>query len=175
MSVPENIREMIQQKLWQIADEIRWRGLSVIEKSKYYERWTCDPKIGGILANYMDHRQVRMYIKDSIMRRYSQTGLNDHRQAFHLLSISSNIKIMGTFASPQGKLLADGRLICWGHAKDWKLILLALYERCYSAKDVLPFAAVLFRPNGKYNEQTTRKMIGSISDKLGIQKLIWVD
>jgi hypothetical protein len=175
MSVPENMRETIKLKLWKIADEIRWRGLSVIEKSKYYERWTRDSSIGGMLAHYMDHRQVRMYIKDSIMRRYSQTSLNDHRQAFRLLNIPENIGIKESFNSPKGKLLIDGRLICWGQAKDWKIILLALYERCYYYKSLKPFAVVLFRSSGKYNEQTTRDMINSISNKLGIEKLLWAD
>ena len=54
MSVPDQIREDLRTRLWRTADEIAWMNLSQSEKAKLYEEWTRDPKVGGILARYID-------------------------------------------------------------------------------------------------------------------------
>ena len=68
MRIPADIKENIRKALWEAAADLDWSGLSDMEKSKYYELWTRDPAIGGQLAHFMDPRQVRVYIKDSLLK-----------------------------------------------------------------------------------------------------------
>src|SRR3990170_4641413 len=77
MSVPDTVREQLRRQLWHIADRIGWIHLPPAQKSRHYEDWTRDPAIGGILARYIDMGQVRVYLKDSLLKDYLKHSLAD--------------------------------------------------------------------------------------------------
>ena len=76
-TVPEDILQQLRFKLWAVADSLGWLSLSDIEKSLKYKQWTEDPVIGGMLLKLMQKGQIRVYLKDTIMKGYSRQRLSD--------------------------------------------------------------------------------------------------
>jgi len=172
MSVPEFVRRQIRQQLWAIANDLGWMSLTTTDKKRRYEEWTHDSRIGGVLSRYIDKGQVRVYLKDTIMKEFTRTASANPARPFLLLKLPEDTPVSRAYIKPHGRRLADGRIIAWGRASDWKLVLMALHERAngHSAK---PFAAVLMNASGKFAEPDTRAMIEDAAKKLNIEKLLW--
>lgn len=174
MRIPESIRVGLREKLWALSDQLHWSRLSWYEKANYYETWTQDQEVGGLLANYMDQRRIRVYIKDTIMKGYVRSRQVDQGRPFKAVGIDADAEIVATYERPHGRRLKDGRVISWGNAEDWKLVLTAVHERSYDASGAKTFAAVLLASNGKYSQPGVREMVQSAADKLGIERLVWL-
>jgi len=172
--IPDPIRKGLRQKLWAIADEIDWPRLDWYEKSARYEAWTRDPDVGGLLANYMDQRQIRVYIKDTVMKGYVRSRQASTTRPFSTLGIDENVEVAEAWERPHGRRLKDGRVIVWGSADDWKLVLTAVHERSWGIKGARPFAAVLMWSVGKFAEPRIREMVQDAADKLKIERLVWL-
>jgi actin-like ATPase involved in cell morphogenesis len=71
--------------------------------------------------------------------------------------------------------LHDGRVICWGLAKNWKAIILAAYERAKRKGNGKPFTAVLMFPSGATRQEAERAMIEDVAKRLGVERLEWLD
>lgn len=174
MRIPNELREELRHRLWALADELGWQGLSWVEKSPRYEAWTKDAEIGGRLSRHMDQRRVRVYIKDTLMKGYVRSRQASPDRPFRALGIDLNTTVVEKHERPHGRRLSDGRVIVWGNADDWKLVLTAAHERSYSIKDALPFAAVLMSTVGRYDQPHIREMVEDAAKKLGIVHLLWL-
>ena len=175
MMVPENIRNEITTRLWTTADTLGWSTLRDAERANYYELWTRDPTIGGQLGHFMDPRRVRLYIKDSLIKPYEQSRLSLHESAvWHLLSLPSPRKPFQRYIKPHGRRLSDGTIVCWGKSRDWKLILMAVFERAHARSGSQPFGAVLLE-SGRTSEDHQRSLVKEAAKCLGIQKLAWLE
>jgi len=176
MRVPDEIRVGMRQKLWAVASEVDWANLSSIEKSAYYESWTRDPEVGGTLSHYMDQRQVRVYIKDTVMKGFGRSRLADANKPMRLLGlpVDGSAAVTKDYERPHGRLLSDGRVIAWGTAKDWKAVLMSIHERAFEADGGRAYGAVLSSAAGKFAEDSTREVVADAAKKLGIEKLVWL-
>ena len=175
MSIPDKVREKMRQRLWLLADEVCWMSLSAAQKTKHYEEWTRAPDIGGVLSRYIDAKQVRVYLKDTILKEYAQDRMGDAVRPFRVLGIPATEETSEVYVKPHGRRFKDGRVICWGRAEDWKSILMALHERTYATERVRPFGAVLFQSVGRYHEEHMREMVKDAATRLGVEKLIWLE
>ena len=176
VSVPKDIRNEIRQRIWSNADDLQWLKRSDLERAAWYENWAKDKDIGGVLAHFMDPRKVRVYIKDSLLKPYQRTRLEDGLdRVLAALGIGAgNIDVKTVYSKPHGRLLMDGRVVCWGNSRDWKSILFSVFERSYRTQSATPHAAVLFE-TGKTIEDGVREMAIEASRRLGLSKLIWLD
>ena len=175
MSVPDDVRERLKTFIWSRADDIGWIDLSANDKTTYYENWTNDPEVGGVLARYIDKGQVRVYLKDSLLKEYVRRQQADGTRPFRVLRISLKAKTEESFIKPHGRRLADGRVVCWGRADDWKGVLMAMHERTYGRANAKPFAAVFMRAIGRYGESKVRMMVETAAKKLGIRRVVWLE
>lgn len=175
MTIPAHVRTEVRKRLWDIADDLGWASLPASTKARYYEHWTRDPSIGGILSRYIDRGQVRVYLKDTLLKGYARSRLADASRPFRILDIPDTARIVEEYIKPHGRRLDDGRIVCWGRADDWKLVLMAVYERAYSAKGARPFGVVLMMPVGRLYEVQVREMVEDAAGKLGIERLVWLD
>jgi hypothetical protein len=173
MNLPDAMRDQLREQMWRIADDIDWLALGSTEKTQYYENWTKDPAVGGVLQRYMALGQIRVYIKDSLLKDYPQARRASHEKAFRMLSIDGGVDIVRTFIKPHGRQLTDGRIVCWGRAADWKSILLAAFERSVTIKGTRPHAVVLTESSGKYADATARRVVIEAARRLGIETLLW--
>lgn len=175
MNVPEAIRMETRDRLWTLADAIGWMHQSGRAKTMLYDSWERDPQIGGVLGRFMTNGQVRMYIKDSLLKDYAHDRLADQSKVFRILALAPDTQIREVFQKPHGRRLSDGKVICWGRAEDWKMVLMAMHERSFLAPNAAPFAAILMFPAGRFANDDVRKMVGDAAKKLGIEKLVWTD
>jgi len=173
MNLPDQVRDRLRERMWEIADQIDWLALGPTEKSQHYENWTRDPEVGGVLQRYMAVGQVRVYIKDSLLKDYPRARRADQAKPFRILGLDANVGVRRVFIKPHGRLLTDGRIVCWGRAADWKSILTAVFERSVTIQDATPFAAVLTESAGKYSDTGARAVVIEAARRLGINKLIW--
>ncbi len=175
MSVPDEIRTRLRSRLWEIADTIDWINLSTIKKSKYYEDWTRSVEIGGVLKRFIDGGQVRLYIKDTLLKGYALDKSSDASRPLRVAGIDLSAETVESYLKPHGRRLIDGRIVCWGRAEDWKNVLMALHERAFVCKGARPFAAVLTSAGGRFRESDLRSMVEAAAGRLAIEKLVWLD
>lgn len=180
MRVPNDVRIGLREKLWALADELGWSSLGWSEKSTYYESWTKDPEIGGLLGNFMDQRRIRVYIKDTVMKGYARSRLADPKRVMRVLGLeeeggNGDDLVITDYERPHGRLLRNSRVIAWGDAKDWKAVLMALHERAYSVSEGKPFAGVLMSATGRFLEEDFREMVQDAASKLGVERLLWLE
>ncbi|HEX6369118.1 MAG TPA: hypothetical protein VF006_09300 [Longimicrobium sp.] len=91
-----------------------------------------------------------------------------------VLGITTAAEIAETYVKPHGRRLVDGRIISWGKAREWKMILMALHERAYTSKTEA-FGAVLFEATGRYAERNARSMVEDAAKKLGVSTIVWLE
>ena len=175
MTVPDAVRERLKALVWSRADAIGWMDLSPTDKTTYYENWTNDPDIGGVLTRCIDKAQVRVYLKDSLLKDYVRLHLADWDRPFRVLRISQKAKTAESYVKPHGRRLSDGRVVCWGRADDWKAVLMALHERTYGREGQRPFAAVFLKAVGRFGESKVRAMIETAAKKLGVRRVVWLE
>lgn len=175
MKVPDTVFSKVKDKLWLIADEIGWFSVGAPQKSVLYEQWIRTEDIGGVLSRYIDPHNIRVYIKDTIMKPYIRERIKDFHQVRRLLNLPNENIVIAEYIKPHGRMLSDGRVVCWGLSRDWKSILFATFERAYGASTGSPFAAVILFPTGKCQQPAYRKMVESAAEKLGIENLLWHD
>lgn len=176
MAVPKEIRDRIRQKIWDKADELDWSRLADLDRTAWYENWSKQKDVGGALAHFMDARKVRVYIKDSLLKPYLRSRHEDGAEKV-LLTVglahdTSTFKKI--YDKPHGRLLTDGKVICWGSSRNWKAIVISVFERAYSLERGVPYAAVLIE-GGKTTDPGVREMISTAGRKLGLLHTEWID
>jgi hypothetical protein len=172
--IPDPIRKGLREKLWRLADDLDWPRRDWYEKSAQYEAWTRAPDVGGLLSHYMDHRKIRVYIKDTIMKGYVRSRQASPTRPFSALGIDESAEVSEAYERPHGRRLRDGRVVVWGSAEEWKLVLTAVHERSWGVPGVNPFAAVLMWSAGRFDEPRVRAMVEDAADKLKIERLVWL-
>jgi hypothetical protein len=173
-TLPIAVKRQVQERLWSRADALDWHSMTVIEKTKQYGLWVTDPEIGGVLAGYIDARRVRTYLKDTLMKPYARARDSDSATVLSALDLDCSTTIVERYERPHGVLLSERRVVSWGKADDWKLILMATHERAFHFHGE-PFAAVLLPPLTRFVMAASRAVIEDAARKLGIAALGWHD
>jgi hypothetical protein len=175
MRIPDDVRDRLRDLIWAKADNLGWSTLHDGERAKRYEQWSRDSEIGGTLAHYMDPRKVRVYIKDSLLKPYERVRLSStENQILGLLGVPVESEVLQRYIKPHGIRFANGKIVSWGNSRDWKLVLMAMFERAASRPGSSAFGTVLLE-SGKTADGVTRKMIREAATRLGIERLEWLD
>jgi hypothetical protein len=172
--VPDNVRESLRTRLWKEADKLNWLRLSTTEKTKQYEAWVRNAEIGGTLARFINLSDVRVYIKDTLIKDYARDRLSDESLPFRILKVSPE-DVRRSFHSPHGRELKNGQVIVWGRSGDWKSILLSAFERVHGRKDSVIHAVILTNAMGKFKQETMRSMVEAAGNALGVKQIVWLD
>lgn len=175
MSLPDHVRKELRTRVWREAEALGWFYLPSPAKSRQYDNWAKDPQIGGIIERYLDRRQVRAYLKDTLLKRYSAGLKASPDRPLQLLGLNSDTPGDEDYVKPHGRRLDDGRIIVWGKSSEWKSVLTALHERAYEQPGWTAYAAVFFDARGRFGERRTRAMIEDAAHKLKITRVIWVE
>lgn len=70
--VPENIRSAVWELVYQKADEHRYLEKDRRANGQFMENLEKDQQVGGRLLDFMSKSDVKRYIKDAIINRYSK-------------------------------------------------------------------------------------------------------
>jgi hypothetical protein len=170
MPVPKHIREELSQIIWKEADELDWIHLNIHEKSGQYKIWAKDERIGQILSRYMSVERVHPYIKDSLLKPYAKSKKLERDDVLELLGLGSK-KVAQEYIKPLGFSLEDGKIICWGRALDWKIVLLSTFERAQERTSYEAFSVILTDSHGKFSSMKYQNIVQDASTKLGIESI----
>jgi len=175
VSIPTKVRTAVRERVWDLAVQVDWATLSDSARSRKYEEWTRDPLIGGLLGNYIDPKQVRVYLKDSVIKPYVIALRSGQARPLRALGLPEDALSSESYIKPHGRRLPDGSVVCWGQARDWKAILVAVWERAYEEPGASPFGAVLSGASGQWAAQAVRDRAEELGRRLGIPRLVWLD
>ena len=168
ISVPHDVYKKIYERLSREADKIQFVHLTIPEKSRFYKIWTTDKYIVDLLSPFVPSERMHPYIKDSVLKIYAKSKKPKSDDILAMMGLSDIVK-EEEYIKPIGVRLIDGRVICWGLARDWKNVLLSVYERARSGnKGYISCAAFLLNSGGVYNHKEFRSLVCEASEKLGI-------
>ncbi|MGR9556485.1 hypothetical protein ACU8MG_25435 (plasmid) [Rhizobium leguminosarum] len=174
-SISTALRDNLRDKLWQQCDDLGWMSLQDVERARYYELWTRDTSIGGQLAHVMDARKVRVYIKDSLVKPYVRARLSlNEGEVWRLLGLTAIDRVVHVYIKPHGRRTDDGRVVGWGRSRDWKSVLMAVFERGRAQSSFSSFGVVLLE-SGKTEAERSRNLVREAAQGLGIEKLAWLE
>lgn len=174
--LPTDVRNRLRQMIWKKADDLQWSSMSDTDRASWYEMWSKDREVGQVLAHYMDPRKVRVYLKDSLLKPYGRARLaGDLKKVMAYLEINeSTTTFLREYHKPHGRMLSDGRVICWGNSRDWKSLLISVFERAYLEPGALAYGAV-FLEAGRTTSEFSRQMILTAGVALGLSQVVWVE
>lgn len=113
--VPENEGKEIKELVYQEADRINYLGKSRNENGRFLDRLVSLPEVGGRLSGYMKKDDIRTYIKDGILNRYSKDKTQGERPSDLLLVIKKKLSIDVYFCEREPKNEIDLFKLCEGH------------------------------------------------------------
>jgi len=172
--IPDDVRDRLRNVIWARADQLGWSALTAGERSGHYERWTREPDLGGTLGHYMDPRKVRVYIKDSLLKPYERARLSgSERQILTSLAVPADSEVAERYIKPHGIRFADGRIVSWGNSRDWKAVVMAMYEREVLSPGSFPFGMVLME-SGKTADAAVRSLVRGAAQRLRIMRVEWL-
>lgn len=175
MNLPDDVRDRIRDLLWERANELGWSMLSDAKRSRFYEQWTRETAIGGTLGHYMDPRKVRVYIKDSLLKPYERARVSATEQdILKILDVDPTFDVVDRYIKPHGLRFIGGQIIAWGKSRDWKLILMAMYERAAMIPGATAFGTA-FLESGNTVDDSTRILVRRAAARLGIARVEWLD
>jgi len=169
LATPRAVRERVRADLWARADALDWVALSDAERSAWYERWSKDKEIGGVLSAFMDPRRVRVYIKDALFKPYRASRQQDDEGRVRAF-IGDHGVIQRRHEKPAGRLYADGTVVVWGGARQWKSLILSAFLRGVSEGSA-GRVAVMFAGSGSVAPET-RSLADLLAAKLEVNP-IW--
>lgn len=70
--LPERIKEDLVLEIYRKADELDWELLNNNQKTAQYRAWFEDPLVGGVLLRYNEERDIRVWLKDTLLKEYAR-------------------------------------------------------------------------------------------------------
>jgi hypothetical protein len=165
----EEILTNVTAKLYELADKAGWKHLTNPERAKFYERWTHEQSIGGVLTKVMPQARVRVFLKDTVMREYIRNRNQSLRVLLGTMSVNVGHEAK-EFKNPQAILATDGHLYTLAAARDWKMALMTSYERSAELKEVRA-RTVFFtdHTSKRFTDASYRALIDGCGRRLGIE------
>lgn len=74
---PENISKTVKATIYKAADEAKYMAMSRTDSGQFMDSLVKRKDIGGILENYIPKQQIRHYIKDGVLNRYTKDKARD--------------------------------------------------------------------------------------------------
>jgi hypothetical protein len=169
----KRIKDEVTRRVHKIAEKADWWHLTIAERQKYYESWTADHQIGGLLDRVMDSARVRVYLKDTVMKSFNRAQRPDIQGLLSTMSISW-ANVTKRFVKPQS-VLCDGRdLYTMTVAKEWKVAVMTAFERGHDVKQLRRNKVfVIEHTTSRFVDQSYRDMISTAAARLSIE-VIWV-
>ena len=70
--LPKAVQLAVKQTCYRLLDEFGYMHKSRADSSLFMARLQNNPHVGKVLANYMKKEDIKTYIKDAILNRYSK-------------------------------------------------------------------------------------------------------
>ncbi len=101
--VPDDIAKEIKEIVFQEADRVNYLARSRPDNGIFLAKLVVMENVGGRLSQYMKKAEVRTYIKDAILNRYSKDKSQEERPANIEQIICDKIGIKAIFVEQDAK------------------------------------------------------------------------
>lgn len=123
-----DIKRRVRAEVHARAAAAGWANLGRERRRELYERWSEDPAVGGLLSEVMQPHQVRVYLKDTVLKKYARGA----RPGLPALLQGMGVRwdeVTRWYTTPAA-MLCDGKaLYTLALAKDWKIAVMNAFER----------------------------------------------
>ena len=92
-----------------------------------------------------------------------------------VLGIPIDEEAIREFIKPHGRLFADGRLVAWSKAVDWKLTLMTIHERAFTIPGARCYGVALVDAATRHPDADTRAVVEEAARRLSVEHLVWLD
>lgn len=138
--VPEDVAKEIKEYVFHEADRVNYLARSRTDNGVFLAQLVSKPEVGDKLSQYMKKAEVRTYIKDAILNRYSKDKAQDERPKIlepiilNIMGIETNLieqesvnQIMLYKSSKNScfVVIADGTFLKWETALRKALFFIA--------------------------------------------------
>jgi hypothetical protein len=172
--LPEEVRKHLLDVVRSRCDAVGFAELSPVDAATRYKTWTDDPEIGGELSRYIPREEVRVYIKDSLVKPYLVSHQEDPIPILRAAGRLVGLEVVARRKKPHGVMLSDGTFVVWSNARDWKTSLMALHEARWEHPGRGPLILVQTRASGQWGESSHRRVVEDAANKLGIDRVVWL-
>ena len=170
MTLPTKIRLMVREEVWRLADEADWLTLPDAARTRKYEEWTSRSGDRGRPRSVRGREAGSCgTLKDSVIKPYTIARGSDPSRPFRVLGLAEGVSVAASYTKPHGRCLGDGRVVCWGQARDWKGVLLAAWERAYEQRGARPYGVVLTSAGGQWASEGLRARGEELRRRLGVR------
>lgn len=102
--VPDTIAKEIKEIVFNKADEVNYLARSRTDNGIFLDQLVTNSDVGGRLSQYMKKQEVRTYIKDAILNRYSKDKSQEERPQNFSPIINEKLNISAQFVERDTKL-----------------------------------------------------------------------
>lgn len=119
---PADIATRVKAEIYAAADDAKYMAMSRTESGRFMDGLVKRKDIGGILESYIPKQQIRHYIKDGVLNRYTKDKAGE---AYDIDLEETVHSICGVSVSETGR--GDGTILyrSQAHADDGKYVVVA--------------------------------------------------
>lgn len=77
--VPDKVARAVKERVYELANECNYLALGRTKSGQFMNRLVEAPEVGGRLGEFMKRSEVRTYIKDAVLNRYSKDKTAEER------------------------------------------------------------------------------------------------
>lgn len=70
--VPTKVSNSVKKVVYTLADQVKYLAQGRTENGVFMDKLISNAKVGGVLVDYMPRADIKTYIKDAILNRYSK-------------------------------------------------------------------------------------------------------
>lgn len=142
MKVPSSVAQEIKSAVYKRADRVNYLARSRVDNSVFLDQLVSSPEVGERLGEFMQKAEVRTYIKDAILNRYSKDKSVEEKPnnleeiidcklglvvEFMERDARNNVGIYKVEAQPLFVVVSDGTLLKWETALRKALLCIATH------------------------------------------------
>jgi len=162
--LPDEQLETVVTAIYSDAQSSAWENLSVADRTRQYNAWVSDERVGGILTQYMTPEKARSWIKDGPMKEYGRARRGTGRYARFGRQAGTTAEDVVRAALGAGAVPIPGTeglkpfhcraqttqggvaFVAWGEARNFRNLLWAALRA--SVEDGVPSHVVVMEPPG---------------------------
>lgn len=176
--IPDDIAKEIKECVFQEADQAHYLARSRTDNGNFLGQLVAMPNVGGRLSQYMSKAEVRTYIKDAILNRYSKDKTQEERpeeiEPIILNKIGvraslveeeakSQISLFKSTSDPCFVVVADGTLLKWETALRKALLYVASKPFSDNSAISIKIVLMLFARHQKVSPSDLRHLEKALS------------
>lgn len=176
--VPDDIAKEIKECVFQEADRVNYLARSRTDNGIFLAQLVAMPNVGGRLSQYMKKAEVRTYIKDAILNRYSKDKTQEERPDDLEPIILEKIGVEALFVEQEAKsqislfkspsdacfvIVADGTVLKWETALRKALLYIASKPFSENSDASIKIVLMLFARYQKVSPSDLRHLEKALS------------